>query len=84
MWWQKKKTGIEKMKEISRIIIVEYCQSHKTKKAKNLERLVEMSYDLYCEGTDYDAIILDDLIDRKRNDELKKAIEDLRDFIFPP
>lgn len=43
-----------------------------------------MSYDLYCEGTDNDAIILDDLIERERNDELKKAIEDLRDFIFPP
>ncbi len=78
------KNGYRKMKEISRIIIEEYCRSHKTKKAKNLERLVEMSYDLYCEGTDYDAIILDDLIDRERNDELKKAIEDLRDFIFPP
>lgn len=38
----------------------------------------------YCEGADYDAIILDDLIDRERNDELKKEIEDLRDFIFPP
>ena len=72
------------MKEISRIIIEEYCQSHDTKKSKQLSRLVEMSYDLYCEGTDEDDIILCNLIDRERNAELKAAIIDLQDFIFPP
>ena len=36
--------NIGTMKEISGIIIEEYCQNHKTKKAKQLERLVEMSF----------------------------------------
>lgn len=71
------------MEEISRIRIEEYCWNHKTKKAEQLARLVEMSYDLYCEGTDADAILLDNLIDREKDPKLKEAIIDLRDFIFP-
>ena len=63
--------------------IEEYCRNHKTKKAEQLARLVEMSYDLYCEGTDDDAIILENLIEREKNPELKKAIKDLDDFLFP-
>ncbi len=73
----------KEMEEISRIRIKEYCRSHKTKKAEQLARLVEMSYDLYCEGTDYDAIILECLIEREKDPELRKAIEDLDDFLFP-
>lgn len=73
----------KQMKEISRIRIEEYCRSHKNKKAEQLARLVEMSYDLYCEGTDYDAIILERLIEREKDPELRKAIEDLEDFLFP-
>ena len=42
-----------------------------------------MSYDLYCEGTDEDDVILCYLIDREKNEELKEAIIDLQDFIFP-
>ena len=42
-----------------------------------------MSYDLYCEGTDDDAIILENLIEREKDPELRKAIEDLDGFIFP-
>ena len=34
------------MHEYSRILIEEYCFTHKTKKAEILSRLVEMSYDL--------------------------------------
>ena len=71
------------MEEISRMRIEEYCRNHKTKKAEQLARLVEMSYDLYCEGTDNDAIILENLIEREKNPELKKAIKDLDDFLFP-
>ncbi len=71
------------MREISRIIIEEYCHSHDSKKSRRLERLVEMSYDLYSEGTDDDAIFLLDIIEKEKNPELKEAIIDLKDFIFP-
>lgn len=37
----------------------------------------------YYEGTDADAIMLDNLIDREKDPKLKEAIIDLRDFIFP-
>ena len=73
----------KEMEEISRIRIEEYCRNHKTKKAEQLAWLVEMSYDLYCEGTDDDAIILENLIKREKNPKLKKAIEDLDVFLFP-
>ena len=43
----------------------------------------EMSYDLYSEGTDDDAIFLSDIIEKEKNPELKEAIIDLKDFIFP-
>ena len=71
------------MREISRIIIEEYCSSHDSKKSRMLERLVEMLYDLYSEGTDDDAIFLSDIIEKEKNPELKEAIIDLKDFIFP-
>lgn len=47
------------MHEYSRILIEEYCFTHKTKKAEILSRLVEMSYDLSAEDTDADAIDLE-------------------------
>lgn len=68
------------MHEYSRILIEEYCFTHKTKKAKILSRLVEMSYDLSTE--DADAIDLERLIQRERNPELKEALIDLDDFLF--
>ena len=71
------------MEEYSRIIIEEYCRNHKTKKSDKLAEYLEMSYDLNSEGTDYDAMVLDDLIERERIPELKEAIIDLKDFIFP-
>jgi hypothetical protein len=61
------------MREYSRILIEEYCFTHKTKKAEILSRLVEMSYDLSAEGTDADAIDLERLIQRERDPELKEA-----------
>ena len=70
------------MHEYSRILIEEYCFTHKTKKAEILSRLVEMSYDLSAEGTYADAIDLDRLIQRERNPELKEALIDLDDFLL--
>lgn len=70
------------MHEYSRILIEEYCFTHKTKKAEILSRLVEMSYDLSAEGSDADAIDLERLIQRERNPELKEALIDLEDFLF--
>lgn len=70
------------MHEYSRILIEEYCFTHKTKKAEILSRLVEMSYDLSAEDTDADAIDLERLIQRERNPELKEALIDLVDFLF--
>lgn len=70
------------MHEYSRILIEEYCFTHKTKKAEILSRLVEMSYDLSAEDTDADAIDLERLIQRERNSELKEALIDLDDFLF--
>jgi len=71
------------MEEISRIIIEEYCRNHNSKKSRQMARLVEMSYDLYCEGTDADAIILEKLIENEKDEELKEALIDLDHFIFP-
>ena len=71
------------MQEYSRIIIEEYCNSHNSKKSRYLGRLVEMSYDLYCEGTDDDAIFLSEAIQKEKDSELKERIIDLKDFIFP-
>ena len=70
------------MREYSRILIEEYCFTHKTKKAEILSRLVEMSYDLSAEGTYADAIDLERLIQRERNPELKEALIDLDDFLL--
>ena len=70
------------MREYSRILIEEYCFTHKTKKAEILSRLVEMSYDLSAEDTDADAIDLERLIQRERNPELKEALIDLDDVLF--
>ena len=70
------------MHEYSRILIEEYCFTHKTKKAEILSRLVEMSYDLSAEDTDADAIDLERLIQRERNPELKEALIDLDDFLL--
>ena len=70
------------MDEYSRIVIEQYCATHKTKKAATLSRLVAMSYDLSAEGTDYDAIELEKIIAREKNEEMLEALQDLDDFLF--
>ena len=71
------------MKEYSRMVIEEYCRTHRSKKSQRLAELVEMSYDLYAEGTDDDAIFLEETIRKEKNEELKEALIDLDGFIFP-
>lgn len=71
------------MHEYSRILIEEYCRNHKTAKSKRLSVLVEMSYDLYCEPTDDDGIFLENAIDKEKDQELKEALMELNDFLFP-
>ena len=51
-------------------------------KIRCLEKLVKMSYDMYAEGTDSDAVFLEKAINQEKNLELKKALEDLNDFLF--
>ena len=53
------------MQEYSRILIEDYCMTHDSAKSRRLERLVKMSYNMYSDGTDEDAIFLGKTI---RND----------------
>ncbi len=71
------------MEEYSRILIEEYCNKHNSKKSRWLAELVEMSYDLYAEATDADAIFLEGLIEKEKDPKLREAIKDLDDFLFP-
>lgn len=70
------------MQEYSRILIEDYCMTHDSAKSRRLEKLVKMSYDMYADGTDEDAIFLAKTIRQERNSELKKALKDLDDFLF--
>lgn len=70
------------MQEYSRILIEDYCMTHDSAKSRRLEKLVKMSYDMYADGTDEDAIFLAKTIRQERNPELKKALKDLDDFLF--
>lgn len=70
------------MREYSRILIEDYCMNHNSAKSRRLEKLVEMSYDLYAEATDDDAIFLEKTIDQEKQPELKEALEDLDGFLF--
>lgn len=69
------------MKEYSRIVIEEYCLSHrKTKKSKFLWNLLELSYNMECEPEDWEMIELEKLIFREKSPELKAALEDMDEF----
>lgn len=69
------------MREYSRILIEEYCLSHrKTKKAAFLWDLLELSYTMECEPEEYEMIQLEKLIAREKNPELKEALEDMDEF----
>lgn len=70
------------MEEYSRILIEEYCESHHSARSRRLARLVEMSYDLNVIASDEDAIFLEMVIEREKNPELRKALEDLDEFLF--
>ncbi len=70
------------MQEYSRIIIEEYCMSHrKTKKSTLLWDLLELSYTMECEPEDYEMIELSKIIAREKDPELKEALEDLNEFL---
>lgn len=70
------------MQEYSRIVIEEYCRKYpKTKKAAFLSEMVEMSYDLWCEASDWQMMYLSQLISREKNPELLEALEDLECFM---
>ena len=70
------------MSEYSRIIIERYCETHKTKKAIFLAKLVEMSYNIEAVGTEADSLYLERLIEREKDPQLKEAMEELDDFLF--
>ncbi len=70
------------MQEYSRILIEEYCMTHKTKKSAFLSSLVELSYDIECEPDDWDAIKLEEYIYREKDPQLREALEDLNEFLF--
>ena len=67
------------MEEYSRIVIEEYCRTHrKTKKSAFLWDLVELSYTMECEPEDWEGIQLERYIAREKNPELKAALIDLQ------
>ena len=71
------------MREYSRILIEEYCMSHKyTKKSAFLWDLVDLSYTMECEPDEWEAIQLEQYISREKNPELKEALIDLDEFLF--
>ena len=71
------------MDEYSRILCEKYCRKHpKTKKARILSQLIEMSYDFACEPSDSDAIELEKIIEDERDLELLEALEELDEFLF--
>lgn len=71
------------MNEYSRIVIEEYCRTHrKTKKSMFLGELLELSYTMECEPEDWEAIQLERYIFREKKSELKEALIDLDEFLF--
>ena len=70
------------MDEWSRIVLEEYCATHKSAKSRRIGKLVEMTYDMFCEPTDSDAIFLEKAIDQETDEERKNALIDLNDFLF--
>ena len=70
------------MDEYSRIIIEQYCATHKSAKSRRIAKLLEMSYDPSSIGTDADALFLEKAIDAEKNEELKAALQDLDQYLF--
>lgn len=64
------------MQEYSRILIEQYCMTHrKTKKSRFLWELVELSYDIECELEEWEAPQLERYINQECNLELREALE---------
>ncbi len=70
------------MDEYSRIIIEQYCSTHKSAKSRRIAKLLEMSYDPSSVGTDAEALFLEKAIDAEKNEELKEALQDLDQYLF--
>ncbi len=70
------------MDEYSRIIIEQYCATHKSAKSRRIAKLLEMSYDPSSVGTDADALFLEKAIDAEKDEELKAALKDLDQYLF--
>lgn len=70
------------MDEYSRIIIEEYCRTHRTQKAGMLWDLLELSYTFECDPTEEDALFMERTIAREKNPELRQALEALDEFLF--
>ena len=71
------------MQEYSRILIEQYCMTHRnTKKSKFLWDLVDLSYSTECEAEDWEALQLQRYINQEKNPELREALEDLDEFLF--
>ena len=71
------------MSEYSRILIEEYCMTHKkTKKSSFLWDLVQLSYSVDCEPSDWEAIQLEKYIESEKNPELREALIDLNEYLF--
>ncbi|HJA20554.1 hypothetical protein FNY66_11055 [Mediterraneibacter catenae] len=70
------------MDEYSRILIEQYCMDHSSAKSRRLQKLVEKSYDITAQYTDADGIFIEKMIDQEQDSGLKKAFQDLNDFMF--
>ena len=70
------------MNEYSRILIEDYCMTHSSAKSRRLAKLVAKSYDLSAEGTDSEALFLERAIEQEEDENLKKALQDLDEFLF--
>ena len=70
------------MEEYSRILIEEYCMDHSSAKSRRLQKLVEKSYDITAQYTDADGIFIEKVIEQEQDPKLKKALQDLDDFMF--
>ena len=57
--------------------------NHNSVKSRRLAKLVKMSYDLQAEVTDDDVIFLEKTKENEKQPELKEALEDLEEFLFP-
>ena len=63
------------MQEISRILIEEYCMTHrKTKKSEFLWGLLELSYTMEYVPEDWESIKLEKYISQEKNPELKEFL----------